>query len=59
MADLYDRHLQTLLKCQTIKESEVKELCVKARDILTSESNVHKMPAPCTVVGDIHGQFLT
>ena len=57
MGDMYDRHLQTLLKCQTIKESEVKDLCIKARDILTNESNVHKMPAPCTVVGDIHGQF--
>jgi serine/threonine-protein phosphatase 4 catalytic subunit len=57
MSDLYERHLQTLLKCQTIKESEVKELCLKAKEILTNESNVHKMRAPCTVVGDIHGQF--
>jgi serine/threonine-protein phosphatase 4 catalytic subunit len=56
-SDIYERHLQTLSKCQTIKESEVKDLCQKARELLNAESNVHKMPAPCTIVGDIHGQF--
>ncbi|CCW68393.1 unnamed protein product [Phytomonas sp. Hart1] len=52
-----DQHLDTLNKCQTIKESDVKALCTRAKQILDSEGNVHKIPAPCTIVGDIHGQF--
>ena len=30
---------------------------MKAKDILMEESNVHQVPIPATVVGDIHGQF--
>lgn len=52
-----DQHLDTLNKCQTIKESDVKSLCDQAKQILNSEDTVHKIPAPCTIVGDIHGQF--
>lgn len=32
-------------------------LCEKAKEILTEEPNVQQVPAPCTVVGDIHGQY--
>ena len=32
-----------------IKESEVKELCNKAREILIEESNVQRVDAPVTV----------
>jgi len=50
-------YLNTLLKCQIIKESEVKDLCKIAKELLVNEDNVAKMPTPCTIVGDIHGQF--
>jgi len=52
-----DRLICLLNECQIIKESEVKALCIKAKEILTEEGNVHKVSAPVTVVGDIHGQF--
>lgn len=43
--------------CEYIKESEVRELCSKARDILMLEQNIQKVKAPVTICGDIHGQF--
>jgi serine/threonine-protein phosphatase 4 catalytic subunit len=52
-----DAHLATLNRCENVKEADVKRLCEKAKEIFTSEENVHKIPAPCTIVGDIHGQF--
>lgn len=55
-ADL-DKHIELLSQCQIIKESEVKNLCVKARELLVDEGNVQTASAPCTIVGDIHGQF--
>ena len=35
--------------CEYIKESEVKALCAKAREILIEESNVQRVAAPVTV----------
>jgi serine/threonine-protein phosphatase 4 catalytic subunit len=52
-----DRQIETLQNCQIIKESEVKILCLKAREILMEESNVQRVDAPVTICGDIHGQF--
>jgi serine/threonine-protein phosphatase 4 catalytic subunit len=52
-----DKWMEKLQDCQIIKESDVKALCAKAKEILSEESNVQKIPAPCTIVGDIHGQF--
>jgi len=40
-----------------LPEEEVKTLCESAKDILLQESNVQKVRAPVTVVGDISGQF--
>ena len=32
-------------------------MCSKLKDIFLEEPNVQRLPAPITVVGDIHGQF--
>jgi len=40
-----------------LSETEVRSLCDKAREHLTSESNVQPVAAPVTVCGDIHGQW--
>ena len=44
-----DRQVEQLLRCEIIKESEVKDLCSKAREILIEESNVQRVDAPVTV----------
>jgi len=52
-----DRQIEQLKRCEIIKESEVKALCAKAREILMEESNVQRVDSPVIVCGDIHGQF--
>ena len=45
-----DRQIEQLRRCETIKESEVKNLCQKAMEILMEESNVQRVDAPVTVI---------
>ena len=52
-----DAQIEQLKKCEIIKESDVKALCSKAREILAEESNVQTVDSPVTICGDIHGQF--
>jgi len=52
-----DRQIEQLMRCEIIKESEVKMLCQKAMEIFMEESNVQRVDAPVTLCGDIHGQF--
>ena len=52
MSDL-DRQIEQLRRCEIIKESEVKALCSKAREILVEESNVQRVDSPVTVRNQI------
>ena len=56
MFDL-DSVIETLQQCKLPKESDVKQLCDIAHDILIKEENVAILSTPITVCGDIHGQF--
>ncbi|KAL7220460.1 hypothetical protein ACSBR2_013357 [Camellia fascicularis] len=47
MSDL-DSQIERLKKCEPLKESEVKSLCLKAMEILVEESNVQRVDAPVT-----------
>ena len=50
-----DRYIETIMDGNTLTENEVKELCDKAKEILSEESNVTPVKAPVTICGDIHG----
>lgn len=51
-----DEILEKALKCELIDEFSIKLLCEHVKAILLKESNVITVPAPVTVVGDVHGQ---
>jgi hypothetical protein len=44
-----DRQISLLKSCECIKESEVRDLCNMARDILLEESNIQNIQSPITV----------
>ncbi|WVQ94216.1 serine/threonine-protein phosphatase PP-X isozyme 1 [Kwoniella sp. CBS 9459] len=52
-----DKQIAQLKRCEIIPESAVKELCLKAKEILMEEGNVQYVDSPVTICGDIHGQF--
>lgn len=52
-----DQYIETLYEGKQISENDIKILCEKAREILSSENNVQPVRAPVTICGDIHGQF--
>ena len=49
LARVSGRQIEQLKRCDYLKESEVKALCAKAREILIDESNVQRVDAPVTV----------
>lgn len=52
-----DKFIEQLYEGKCLKENEVKFLIEKAKEILSTESNVQYVSCPVTVCGDIHGQF--
>lgn len=44
-----DSQIERLMRCEILKEAEVKALCDKAREILIDEANVQRVDAPVTV----------
>ena len=44
-----DRQIEQLVRCEYLKESDVKNLCTRAREILIDEANVQRVDAPVTV----------
>ncbi|CAK55626.1 unnamed protein product (macronuclear) [Paramecium tetraurelia] len=52
-----DRQIAKLKQGQILTESEIKSLCIKAKEILSDEPNIIQVRAPLTICGDIHGQF--
>ena len=55
-SDVVYRQIEQLRNCEVIKESEVKSLCAKVREILVEESNVQRVDSPVTV-SYIRGMF--
>jgi serine/threonine-protein phosphatase 4 catalytic subunit len=50
--------IEQLKKCEYIKESEVKALCNRAKEILINESNVQNIESPVTVSASSSPRFL-
>jgi ribosomal protein L17 len=44
-----DRYIESLLKCEYIKEEEVKHVCDKAKEILMNMDNLIHLTSPITV----------
>lgn len=45
-----DSYIERLMKCEILKEAEVKELCTKAKEIFVAEENIISVEAPVTVI---------
>ena len=50
-------YLDILREKKILSITQLEDLLKQAKDILVHESNMPKISAPVTVVGDIHGQF--
>lgn len=52
-----DGWIATMKKGGNLPEWDLKQLCEYVKELLIEESNVQPISSPCTVCGDIHGQF--
>ncbi|KAJ3038087.1 putative serine/threonine protein phosphatase [Rhizophlyctis rosea] len=52
-----DAFISRLYSKQLLPEHTVRELCEKVKEVLVREGNVRSVSPPCTLVGDVHGQF--
>ena len=44
-----DQWIESLKRCEPLRESDVKTLCEKAIEILVEESNVQRVDSPVTI----------
>lgn len=44
-----DRQIEQLIECKYLPENEVKQLCIKARELLMEENNIQRVDAPVSV----------
>lgn len=51
-----DEKIEQLMKCEPLREADVKDLCEHAKTVLGQESNVQPVKCPVSVCGDVHGQ---
>lgn len=51
------RIISLLKESKVVPESDIYSLCLKAQEILISESNVQQVDTPVTICGDVHGQL--
>lgn len=52
-----DRMLLNMSQGKPLSESEIEQVCFKAREILSEDANIERVCSPVTICGDIHGQF--
>eukprot|EP00923_Selenidium_pygospionis_P034356 GHVN01059909.1.p1 GENE.GHVN01059909.1~~GHVN01059909.1.p1 ORF type:complete len:949 (+),score=181.18 GHVN01059909.1:2772-5618(+) len=52
-----ERLLTRSLNCELLGGQVIQAICKKVKERLIQEPNVKDIPAPVTVVGDVHGQF--
>ena len=52
-----DVAIAKLMEGEILSEPQVRVLTERARQVLMEESNAVLVPAPVTIVGDIHGQW--
>ncbi|KAK2965007.1 putative Serine/threonine-protein phosphatase 2A catalytic subunit beta [Blattamonas nauphoetae] len=55
--DTLDNFIEIIRKGDVLDEDQTRLLIQKASELISAEPNVISVPAPCTIVGDIHGQF--
>ncbi|RKO96737.1 hypothetical protein CXG81DRAFT_29356 [Caulochytrium protostelioides] len=52
-----DDYIERCYRREILPEATVREICAKLKEVLVTECNVRHIQTPCTVVGDLHGQF--
>mgnify|MGYP001130926901 CR=1 FL=1 len=52
-----DECIERVTNRELLATQVIKLVCEKLKEVLLTESNVHHISSPVTVVGDVHGQF--
>ncbi|KAJ6248453.1 serine/threonine-protein phosphatase pp2a-related [Anaeramoeba flamelloides] len=54
---ILEAQITEIMQFELLNETELIQLCEKAKEIFMKEKNVINIESPLTVVGDLHGQF--